>query len=610
MKTLLKIIGSLLLLFVILMVIAAVVIDHYVTTPAFQQRIVKTFNQKTGRKLTIVRPPKFSVFPWLGVKLDKMSVGNLPGFGHQAFAKLDQAEVRFKLIPLLKGHVEIGHIVLHGLEVHLIKNAKGVGNWQSRQAPSSPIKTKKTASTTRPAKPQLRRKQRPINLKIAKIDLDRAKFTWDDQQHGQHLVLQNIRLQAQNLSPSHPFPVSGELEIISNKPQVAGHINVKLIVEHGAYLGDIVWKNIVIQSRWKKAPQAAKQFALNLNGQLSTNIQQDNRAIRFDFTSPEINLDNYAAVTAEKIAAKKAAPVKPTGKLVVVNKPKVIKNIPFKLLKQFELNGRLHVAKMILKQASYSDLNIPIRVHGGILNINPISAKLQQGTVNARLQVNARKIPTIISFNARLQNIEAEQFIKFNEKPFGMTGISGLGNVNSDLNTKGDTADDLISHLNGSIGVNFSNGHLQGIDIPYELEKIYTLVRRENPPTRSKTNSTPFLKLTMNSTIKQGVTSNIFNIKTPMINGEGSGTLNLLSQDLDFNLVGHILDKKYNNKAMANLAKLPISIKLTGTLKHPRFQPNVDAMTTWFLNTHKKKLFDEVRKKMGGDIGPFLSSHF
>ena len=603
MKTLLKVIGSLLLLLVIIIVIGAIAIHHYIATPTFQQKIVKSFQQKMGRQVTLTKPAEFSFFPWLGVKLDKISIGDLPGFGKQAFAKIDQAEVKFKLIPLLKGHIEIGHVILHGLEVHLIKNANGVGNWQTPSAP--PLKMKAVSHSKNPPLP---RRHQPADVKIAKIDLDRAKFTWDDFQHGQHVVLQNIHLQSQNLSPNHPFPVRGGLDIISNKPQVAGHITIKLMVEHGTYAGDIVWKNIEIKSRWQKAPQATKQFVLDLTGQLSTNIQQRNKSIRFDFTSPDINLDHYTAVTAEKII------VAQQSKAIAAKKVKAVKmkakEIPFKILQQFDLNGRLHVTKMTLKKAQYSDLNIPIRVQDGILNINPISAKLQQGTVKARLQINAHNTPTQISFSSRLQNIEASQLIKFKDKPFGMTHISGLGNVTNDLQTNGDTTHDLIRHLKGDLAIDFRKGRLQGIDIPYELEKIYTVVRREHQPTRSPTNSTPFLNLTINSTIKQGVANNKLHIKTPLIHGEGSGTINLLNQALDFNLVGHITDKKYSNKAMANLAQLPISVKLTGTLKHHQFQPNIDAITQWFLNIHKKKLFAEVRKKSGGDIGDFLSHHF
>ncbi|EDN66452.1 AsmA [Beggiatoa sp. PS] len=68
--------------------------DHKAEISAF-------LTEKTGRTVSIQDDIGYTLYPWLGLDLGKMSVGNAPGFEEPLFAQIDQAKVRVKLIPLL-----------------------------------------------------------------------------------------------------------------------------------------------------------------------------------------------------------------------------------------------------------------------------------------------------------------------------------------------------------------------------------------------------------------------------------------------------------------------------------------------------------------------------
>ncbi|MBK6599875.1 MAG: AsmA family protein [Proteobacteria bacterium] len=96
---------------------------------------------------------KLSVYPWLALNLGPASIGNPRGFGDAPFATLQHAAVRVKLLPLLRKELEVGRIEIDGLDVRLVQNEDGKGNWRTarpRCDASGTIPTKPRAGQPRP----------------------------------------------------------------------------------------------------------------------------------------------------------------------------------------------------------------------------------------------------------------------------------------------------------------------------------------------------------------------------------------------------------------------------------------------------------------------------
>ncbi len=114
---------------VVLLVIAVVVLPMLFDPNDFRDDLVAGVKSNTGRDLTIDGDIGLSVFPWLGVELGAMKLGNAPGFKEPVFASTQRVSVRVKLMPLLSRRIEADKVVVEGLILNLAKNKAGKTNW-------------------------------------------------------------------------------------------------------------------------------------------------------------------------------------------------------------------------------------------------------------------------------------------------------------------------------------------------------------------------------------------------------------------------------------------------------------------------------------------------
>jgi len=102
----------------------------FVNPNSYKGRIAQEVKTATGRELALPGDIKLSVFPWIALELGPASLGNPPGFGAEPFVAVDHVALRVKLMPLLRGQLEVGKLEIDGMDLRLKKNAQGKGNWE------------------------------------------------------------------------------------------------------------------------------------------------------------------------------------------------------------------------------------------------------------------------------------------------------------------------------------------------------------------------------------------------------------------------------------------------------------------------------------------------
>jgi AsmA-like protein len=115
---------------VVLAIAFLAAVPYLVDTPRIQAVIASSATQALGR------PVKFSavslsVLPWPSVVLENLEVAEDPAFGTAPFLRLNRAQVRLRLLPLLLLRVELGDFVLQEPAIALIKRADGRWNISS-----------------------------------------------------------------------------------------------------------------------------------------------------------------------------------------------------------------------------------------------------------------------------------------------------------------------------------------------------------------------------------------------------------------------------------------------------------------------------------------------
>src|ERR1700704_228624 len=90
---------------VVLAIAATVVLPQVVDTPRVQSLIVSSATQALARPVRF-RSSSVTMLPYLAVRLRGVEIAEDPAFGVDPFVRLDDADFRLKLWPLLRGRVE------------------------------------------------------------------------------------------------------------------------------------------------------------------------------------------------------------------------------------------------------------------------------------------------------------------------------------------------------------------------------------------------------------------------------------------------------------------------------------------------------------------------
>lgn len=208
MRKTLKILGITLGVLVLLIVVAAIALPLVVDPNDFKPRIEAAVEEASGRAFEIPGEIDLSVFPWLGVELGSVRLGNAAGFGDEPFATVERVQVRVKLLPLLRREIEIGKVVVEQPVVRLERNAEGVSNWgdladESAEAPQS----EETATP---------------EFSVDGIEIRGAAISYSDAEANLEAKLSNFDLEAGRVGLPADFPLKLSGEISLSEPAVSG----------------------------------------------------------------------------------------------------------------------------------------------------------------------------------------------------------------------------------------------------------------------------------------------------------------------------------------------------------------------------------------------------
>ena len=170
MRTLLCAAGVLVLIAVGLLLTAALSLNRIIANQ--QDRLLQQARAALSRDLAVDHIT-LSLWSGLGVRADNLRVGEDPHFASSTdFLRAAAVTVRPKLLPLLRGRLEIRRIDVHQPEVQLIRDRSGQWNYASlgRRSPSA-------APRSEPSAPPADGTAEQLPLVIAQANIENGTFT-------------------------------------------------------------------------------------------------------------------------------------------------------------------------------------------------------------------------------------------------------------------------------------------------------------------------------------------------------------------------------------------------------------------------------------------------
>ncbi|MFU8838282.1 MAG: AsmA family protein [Thiohalomonadaceae bacterium] len=264
--------GLLLGLFLLAIVAVLILLDPN----DYREQIANTVQEQTGRELRIIGEIEFSFFPWLGLELGQLELGNAPGFAEEPFAGIHRADLKVKLLPLFRMQAEIDTIALHGLSLNLHRLADGRSNWDDLVGEASEIEEEEAAT---PPSEAVSPEQLLESLAINGIEILDARIRWQDDSSGQIAQLSGLELITGAISLREPIPIRLAARLVLNEPQLSAQLDLSTELAFNLAGERYQLNALRLQLQASSSLLPIDPLKLNLQGDLAADLKQQTASI-------------------------------------------------------------------------------------------------------------------------------------------------------------------------------------------------------------------------------------------------------------------------------------------------------------------------------------------
>ncbi len=240
---------------VVIVVAAVLLIPRFVDVQQYKPRMEQMVSDATGRPFSLGEDIKLSLFPWVGVSLSDIQLGNPPEFKEPSFVSVRSFNVKVKLLPLLSRDIQVKEFVMDGPRLVLIKGANGIGNWENLGPGPGAPGTQSADKATKPIPPETTTKGEnapstglPVTaLKVDQFSIIHGSVEWHDRVQKTATTLSDVNLLLTDISLDGPVAldfsalvdgksvaVKGQVGPVGNPPgqgELPLNVTVKLLKE-------------------------------------------------------------------------------------------------------------------------------------------------------------------------------------------------------------------------------------------------------------------------------------------------------------------------------------------------------------------------------------------
>ncbi|WP_321495026.1 AsmA family protein [uncultured Desulfobacter sp.] len=183
---------------------AAVLIPMFVDVGKYLPNIESMVTRQTGRSFSMGDDIKLSLFPWAGIRLSDLTLGNPEGFEKKPMISVKSFEVRVKVLPLFSKQIEVDKFIVDSPSIVLVKNKAGLGNWEHIGAvdtSSSAQKSQTQPSRDTSASPGTTSTELPIkSFIVEQFDIVNGFLSYADKGTGLSKKISDLNLNLSGIS--------------------------------------------------------------------------------------------------------------------------------------------------------------------------------------------------------------------------------------------------------------------------------------------------------------------------------------------------------------------------------------------------------------------------
>jgi AsmA protein len=259
------------------------------------------------------------------------------------------------------------------------------------------------------------------------------------------------------------------------------------------------------------------------------------------------------------------------GPLVGTDEPKesgVLPDMPFDSARWDSIDADVRIKAGSIKrpkQLPLEHLATRIQMRDKVLTLEPFEFGLAGGRIAGTIKMDGQKEPIAGVVALRVKDLDLPQFF-----PTIKEGQDSIGDINGliELTGRGDSVGELLGTSNGKIGVYLDGGKISKFMMELVAMDIWGVARtklaHDNKPVEIRCAIGDFA-------VKDGLmTTNAFVFDTQVVNVEGTGSVNLKSEQMDLTLNPHPKDR--------SVASLNSPLYIKGTFGEPKVAPDWKKM--------------------------------
>ncbi len=537
---------------------------------AFKGQIETKASEALGREVTIGENLSFRIFPRTAFHVENLEIANADGFDGDYLARVEEADIGVKLLPLLSQTVEIDRFVLTRPDIRLMRAKSGAINWNLAREESADDAAQQSG--------ELR------ELKLGDVRIVDGAARYQDGASGQNYAASDINLAVVLKSLAEPLEAKGAM-IFQGEPTEIDIVltslanimakepsNLKLNLK----VGDAVaGADLAIATKdglrysgpaTLNAPDLPA-FAALVGAELADAPGFDNLSVKGDLDGDDVSLRlNNSSIVFDAIAAQgavslnwagarpKASGVLSTDKLdlrpYMPPPAQSSEGFPawseapmdFASLNNIDANFDISTNSIFINDLEFGESRIKMTLDAGRMTAEIPELSMYGGQGSGRMVVNARGGTPSFAGNCGVGAVSAQPF---SADLFKTDNLLGIGAFKLNFTASGKSQAAIMKTIDGSGGFDLADGALKGVNIAGMVRAAGEFTEGLNPAAlqravaqaRGPSQQTDFSEFLSDFTIANGVVSApTITLNGPYLKMTGKGTVNLSAQTIDLRL--------------------------------------------------------------------------
>ncbi len=600
---------------VVVVIVAAIAAPFFIPVSVYKNQIEAQAKQATGRTLAIKGDMSLSIFPTVGIEAKDVTFANAQGASTPEMARLKSLKVAVKLMPLLRGGLEIDSFVLDEPQIVLEIDRQGRGNWVMGTPSAAPAQTQASGGTA----------ASPGDIRLGEVKLKDGRITYIDQRSNtkEEVTQINATLDLPDLDKPmkldggatwHGKPLTVKLDVDKPRAVMAGQpANVTLLLGGdpvklgfkgqvatagaGRMQGDVdlAVPSIKDLAAWAGSPIDARP---NTMGALAISGKLDRQGAKTSFNGAKVSLDQIkgtgditvdtsgakphlsAKLALEKLdinpylppeaPAQKSGAAAPTAQGQQGWSEDPIDLTP---LRAANADLDLTVGGLVIRKIEIGKGVVKAQLKDGRLALDLTELALYQGTGKATMILNGA--PQVPELDARiaLAGVQAEPILTAAADFKRLTGTFGM---ETHVAARGKSQKEMISSLNGDGKAAFTEGAIKGINLAAMVRNVANAFL---DPKAQESQKTDFSELGGTYTIQAGIVrNNDLALKSPLLRIEGKGTVNLPQKTLDYRVEPKAVMSTEGQGGQMQASGVMVPVDVKGPWDNLSYRPDLAAL--------------------------------